>query len=70
MDSDEEAKDTEKKQKILKEAEQTEVMLERMEREMLNKDDNHYLNNTLYDYLEEESEREILITPEQYASGK
>jgi len=24
----------------------------------------------LYDYLEEESEREILITPEQYASGK
>jgi len=70
MDSDEDTKDTEKKQKILKEAEQTEVMLERMEREMLNSDDNHHLNNTLYDYLEEESEREILITPEQYASGK
>ena len=67
MDQDEEAKDTEKKQKILKEAQQTEMMLEKMEKDMLNGDDNSHLNNCLYDYIEEEADRDIMITPEQYA---
>ena len=67
MDQDEEAKDTEKKQKILKEAQQTEMMLEQMEKDMLNGDENAHLNNSLYDYIEEEAERDIMITPEQYA---
>tara|TARA_R110000751_G_scaffold79121_1_gene159553 strand:+ start:6340 stop:6999 length:660 start_codon:yes stop_codon:yes gene_type:complete len=69
MDQDEDARDTEKKQKILKEAQQTEVMLESMERDMLNGDDNGYLKRDIYDYIEEEADRNLMLTPEQYAIG-
>ena len=36
---------------------------------MLNGDDNGYLKRDIYDYIEEEADRNLMLTPEQYAIG-
>ena len=41
--------------------------LRELEVELLNEDTNKYLTDDLYDYVEEEARKQLLLSPEDYA---
>jgi len=63
-------KDTKDKQAIYKEANLQADQLEKLRFDILNKDQNSYINRDLYGHVAEEVERKLMISPEDYAFAR
>jgi len=64
---DENAKETKDKQAVFSQAKKNSDQLKELEVELLNEDTNKYLTDDLYDYVEEEARKQLLLSPEDYA---
>lgn len=64
---DENAKETKDKQAVFSQAKKNSDQLKELEVELLNEDTNKYLTEDLYDYVEEEARKQLLLSPEDYA---
>jgi cell division protein FtsB len=64
---DENAKETKDKQAVFSQAKKNSDQLKELEIELLNDDTNKYLTEDLYDYVEEEARKQLLLSPEDYA---
>lgn len=64
---DENAKETKDKQAVFSQAKKNSDQLRELEVELLSEDTNKYLTDDLYDYVEEEARKQLLLSPEDYA---
>lgn len=63
----ENAKETKDKQLVFSKAKENSDQLRELEVELLNEDTNKYIHEDLYDYVEEEARKQLLLSPEDYA---